>query len=119
MTQSLLLDQDSWDLLVDINGNIAVADEPYRIAQDVATQCKLFKGEYWYDTSQGIPYFQQILGHLPPLPLLKAAYVTVAKTVVSVVDAVCFISGIDQATRKVSGQIQSTDVDGNLITTVL
>lgn len=35
--KTLLLDQKSWDLTLDAAGNIAVAAEPYAIAQDVAS----------------------------------------------------------------------------------
>ena len=33
---SLLLDQAQWDIVLDVNGNIALASAPYSIAQDVA-----------------------------------------------------------------------------------
>jgi hypothetical protein len=31
--RTLLLDTVAWDLVLDVNGNIAVADEPYALAQ--------------------------------------------------------------------------------------
>ena len=107
---TLLLDQSSWDLTVDANGNIAMAAPPYALAQDVASACKLFQRELWYDTSQGVPYFQQILGRFPPLNLLKQFYVNAALSVPGIIAAVCFITGI--ANRVVSGQVQSTDTAG-------
>jgi hypothetical protein len=33
---SLLLDIDVWDLVLDANGDIALAQPPYSLAQDVA-----------------------------------------------------------------------------------
>ena len=63
---TLLLDQSAWDLVLDINGNIALAGTPYSYAQDVASAVRTFLGECWYDTSLGLPYWQQILGKLPP-----------------------------------------------------
>jgi hypothetical protein len=59
--KTLLLDRSLWDLTLDINGNIAMASEPYAIAQDVASACRTFLGECYYDTSQGVPYFQGML----------------------------------------------------------
>jgi len=70
LLNTLLLDQTAWDLVIDSNGNIAMASPPYSLAQDVASAIKLFQGELWYDTSKGIPYFNEILGHMPPLSLL-------------------------------------------------
>ncbi|AJJ19826.1 hypothetical protein [Yersinia intermedia] len=56
MQNTLLLDRTAWDLVLDANGDIAMASLPYSIAQDVASAIKTFIGECWYDTSQGVPY---------------------------------------------------------------
>lgn len=112
---SLLLDS-TWDLMVDANGNIAVCDSPYALAQDAATAIRLFLGELYYDTSKGVPYFDQILGHATPLNLLKARFEAAALTVPGVVAAQCFISSIQG--RKVSGQVTVTDSLGQTQTAV-
>jgi len=111
---TMLLDRTTWDLVADASGNIAVAAPPYAIAQDAASAIKLFQGELWYDTTQGIPYFQQILGQLPSLALMKAQFVAAALTVPGTASAVCFISSI--VNRKVSGQVQITDTSGTTTT---
>ena len=113
MPSTLLLNPDTWDLMVDANGNIALAKEPYALAQDVASSGKLFQGELYYDTTQGVPYWQSILGKFPPLQLIKNAYVLAALTVPNIVAAICFITKIED--RALQGQIQSTDVNGNII----
>ena len=111
--QTLLLDPAEWDLTVDANSNIAVASNPYSLAQDAASQCRLFKGELWYDTTQGIPYWQEILGKLPPVSLIKAELVAAAELVPGVVAAQCFISSI--ANRQVTGQVQVLDSSGSVV----
>lgn len=108
---TLLLDQGTWDLLLDISGNIAVASNPYSLAQDAASAIRLFQGELWYDTTQGVQY-QFILGRVPPITLMKAQFVAAALTVPDVVSAVCFITGITD--RGVTGQVQVTDAAGNI-----
>lgn len=118
MITSLLLDVDSWDLLADASGNIAVASDPYRIAQDVATECRLFQGDYWYNTLIGIPYFTKILGKRPPLQMLKNFYIVAAKGVVGVVKAACFFNAIT-VKRELTGQVQSTDQAGNVLATAI
>jgi hypothetical protein len=100
----------AWDLTTDASSNIAMASEPYSLAQDAASAIRLFQGELWYDTTQGIPYFGQILGQTPPLQLLKSQFTAAALTVPGVVSAVCFITGISG--RQVSGQVQVTDASG-------
>lgn len=107
---TLLLDQTSWDLLLDTNMNIAVASDPYSQAQDAASNIKLFQGELYYDTTQGVPYFQDILGQAPSLSVAKAQFVAAAKLVPGVTAAQCFVNAITN--RKLSGQVQITDVTG-------
>ena len=107
---TLLLDQTAWDLVIDSAGNIAMASPPYALAQDVASAIKLFVGELWYDTSKGIPYFEDILGHLPPLSVLTGHMEKAALTVPGVVSARVIISSLDN--RTVTGQVQFTDESG-------
>lgn len=107
---TLLLDRTTWDLCVDASGNIAVASGPYALAQDAASAIKLFAGELYYDTSQGIPYFQTILGKQPSIAYLKAQLVAAALTVPGVVSAVCYLQAIKD--RTVTGQVQITNASG-------
>jgi hypothetical protein len=113
--KTLLLDRTLWDVCLDATGNIAAAAEPYAIAQDVASAARLFRGELWYDTTPGVPYFEQILGHSPPLGVLKAELIKAAKTVPLVDTVKVFISAAQG--REIVGQIQVTDTSGT--TTVL
>jgi hypothetical protein len=110
MATTMLLDRTLWDLTLDSSGNIAIASEPYSIAQDVASAIRLVQGELWYDTTQGIPYFGQILGELPPIAFMKAQFVAAALTVPDVVSAVCFITGFSN--RTITGQVQIVDTSG-------
>ncbi|MDG4874205.1 hypothetical protein P9273_03715 [Mesorhizobium sp. WSM4935] len=110
--KTLLLDTDTWDLVADASGNIAVADEPYSLAQDAASAIRLFAGELYYDTTQGIPYFDQILGKAPPVSLMKAYFNRAALTVPGVFSAQTFIQSWTD--RAVTGQVQVTDEAGNI-----
>jgi hypothetical protein len=108
---TLFLTPDSWDLTLDVNGNIAVANAPYSLAQDAASACRTFLGEVYYDTTQGVPYWQQILGHFPTLQLVKSKLVAAAETVPGVASAQVFISSVED--RQLRGQVQVTDANGN------
>ena len=112
--KTLLLDTVAWDLVLDVAGNIAVAEDPYALAQDAASAIKLFQAELWYDTSKGIPYFSQIFGRAPNVPYIKAKFVAAALTVPGVVAAVVFISSISE--RRVTGQVQVTNEAGVIST---
>lgn len=112
----MLLDQAEWDLVVDLQGNWAVASDPYSEAQDAASAMRLFQGELWYDTTQGVPYWQSVLGMLPPLSYIKSVLVTAALTVPGVTAVRVFISSF--VNRKASGQVQISDKAGNTSTAV-
>lgn len=113
MPTTLLLDVSTWDLVVDAKGNIALASEPYALAQDAASACKTFLGECYWDTTVGVPLQQEILGHAPSVSLLKQRMVAAARTVPGVQSARFFLTAIDQ--RGLSGQLQVASDAGNSV----
>ena len=115
--KTLLLDNTLWDLCLDAAGNIAVAQAPYARAQDVASAIRLFSGELWYNTTQGVPYFSQILGHTPPLSLFKEFMIRAALTVPEVVAAECVVNSFEG--RTVTGSVTFTADDGTTTTVAI
>ena len=107
---TLLLDTVAWDLCLDASGNIAMASQPYSIAQDVSSAVRLFLGELFYDNTKGIPYFQTILGGRPPMSLVRKLVQDAALTVPNVVSAQCLIAGF--VNRQLTGQVRVTDTEG-------
>jgi hypothetical protein len=107
---TLLLDQTEWDLVVDSAGNIAMGSPAYALAQDVASAIKLFLGELWYDTTKGIPYFEDILGQAPPSSLITANMEQAAMTVPGVVSAQCTITSFND--RELNGIVLFIDENG-------
>jgi hypothetical protein len=112
MANTLLLDRSAWDLCIDASRNIAMAGETYSLAQDAASAIRLFIGEYWYDTTLGIPYFQNVLGKTPSVNYLKTLFVNAAETVPDVKSATVYLTSITNG--QVSGQVQVTDSNGNI-----
>ena len=110
MPRTLLLDTVEWDFVLDVFGNWAVAEEPYALAQDVASAIRLFQGELWYNTIPGVPYWSEIFGFAPPISLMKAKFNEAALTVPNVATSVCFINAIKG--RHVTGQVQVTSISG-------
>jgi hypothetical protein len=111
---TLLLDTEAWDLVLDASGNIALAEPPYAVAQDVASAIKLFAAELWYDTTQGVPYWTKVIGQPPSLSQLAQYFNKAALTVPGVVAANTVITGF--ADRIVTGQVQFTTADGTSTT---
>lgn len=91
MSQSYYLDPVTWDRVVGTDGNWRMVSGADQIAQDVACAIRTFAGECWYDTTQGVPYAQDILGVWPPpatsflvSQLTAAAYTVPTVTAVGV-----------------------------------
>jgi hypothetical protein len=61
--KTLFLMPDSWDLALDANGNIAVAESTYQQAQDIASACRTMKQDMYFNQQEGIPYLTEILGN--------------------------------------------------------
>jgi hypothetical protein len=112
MFDTLYLDVDSWDLTLDADANIAMASAPYAAAQDVASACRLWSGEYIYNTTRGIPYQDAILGQMVPVNVLTSLYNKEAQTVPDIATASTLLQ-YNRQSRALSGQIQLTLVDGS------
>lgn len=101
---TLLLDTLSWDLVLDADGNIAKASNPYALAQDAASAIRTWLGEVYFDTTLGIPWRQQVFGKTPSLALLKEQIRAAALTVPDVANADVFL--VTLSGRRVGGQVQ-------------
>jgi hypothetical protein len=107
MAATLLLDRTTWDLVLDANGNIALATEPYSLAQDAASAILTFLGECYWDTTVGLPWLTQIFtGQPQSMALLKARLIAAAETVPDVASAEVFFLQVNN--RVVGGQVQVT-----------
>ena len=107
---TLLLDQVTWDLVLDADENIAKASNPYSLAQDAASVIRTWLGEVYFDTTLGIPWRQQVFGKTPSLSLLKEQLKAAALTVPEVGSVDVFIVTADA--RIVGGQLQVTSEQG-------
>lgn len=108
MPSTLLLDTLAWDLVQDALGNIAVAKEPYSLAQDAASAIRTFLGEVFFDVTVGVDYSRIFGVPPPPLALIKQLLVQAALTVPDVTSAQVFISAFAPSTRLLTGQVQVT-----------
>lgn len=91
--ETLYLTPNNWDLTLDVNGNIAIASSIYAIAQDIASACRVFKQDLYFNQERGIPYLERILGKSGyPLALYKDQLEKTALTVHGVEEAKAIIS---------------------------
>lgn len=115
--KSLLLDTVAWDIVLDSGANWAIATEPYQVAQDVASAVRLFLGELGYDTSRGVPYLTDVLGHSPPPTYFQTLIENAALTVPTVVSTTCTIASLEG--RTVTGDVTFTTSNGQTQTIVI
>lgn len=110
MTTTLFLRPDNWDLTLDVSGNIAIATDVYQQAQDVASACRTFRGDLYYNQDEGIPYDSEILGTTGfPLALYKMYLEEAAISVDGVVSAQAIVQTNDR--RNAIGAITFTNED--------
>ena len=110
--KTLFLRPDSWDLMLDTDGNIAVANSTYQQAQDIASACRTIKQDMYFNQQDGIPYLTDILGKGKyPLALYRKYLQDAALSVPGVVSAQAELSMSDN--RVVLGQIKFTN-DNNI-----
>ena len=102
---SLSLTPD-WDIQLDDMGNIATVEGGLQTAQDVATSCRVWKGEALYDTERGVPYKEEILGQRPNLSLLQSDFENEAKRIEGVASVEVVIDSFDN--RKLVPDIRIT-----------
>lgn len=112
MPATITLDPTSWDLTLDAFGNVALTSSDDSLAQDAASAIRLFLGEYWWDTTIGVPYLTQILGQRPPLALVKQQLTDAALSVPGVASAQVFITSFNAGA--IGGQVQVVSSDGGI-----
>lgn len=118
---TLALDYGNWDLDTDMRGNWRTvgsstprSDETglgMRLAQDVATRCLSWRGEVYYDTTQGIRY-ETIMGEAPNMALLQSAYNTEALKVPECRTALVDFAFVGRDQRTLSGNLTVADFNG-------
>lgn len=105
---------DTNDLEI-INGDLALATGTVAIQQDLQQTLQLFLGEWFLDTSKGLPYLQLILVKNPNLDVIQATLLNAARAVNGVEDIVGFQFDYDAKTRTLSVSMQAKTTTGTVI----
>lgn len=118
---TLALDIGRWDLDTDVYGNLRTVGDStpgeqtgpgMRLAQDVATRVRAWRGEVYFDTTQGINY-PGYFGGPPNLTLLQSAFNTEALKVPLCASALADFTFTGGSARKLGGTLYVSDVAGN------
>lgn len=110
---SLYIDSENNDLAIDVNGNLQVSTDGFALALAAACAIRTFQGEVYYDSTQGLPYFQSILGKNPPLEFVRARLAEAALNAdPDIVASQVYFSSLTN--RDLSGQVQVTNATGKI-----
>ena len=118
---TLALDIGAWDLSCDVYGNLRTFGDAtpgdqtgpgMRLAQDVATRVRAWRGEVYFDTTQGINY-SGYLGGPPNLTVLQSAFNTEALKVPLCASALSDFTFTGGRSRQLGGTVYVSDTAGN------
>lgn len=110
----LRMDVDTNDLLIK-DGDLSLATATDAIQQDLQQTMQLYLGEWFLDTSKGIPYRQLILVKNPNLDVIQALLVNAARSVNGVTDVTAFKYDYDNKTRTLSVTLTAQTTTGDVI----
>lgn len=109
--KTIFLLPTTWDITLDSAGNLAVATEEYQQAQDIASSCRVFHGDDFYNKNDGIPYLESILGKSSyPIALYQRNLHDRSMLVNGIVSAEVQLQRLDN--RVLSGSIIFTNENG-------
>lgn len=109
--KTIFLLPTTWDITLDSAGNLAVATDEYQQAQDIASSCRVFYGDDFYNKNDGIPYLESILGKsYYPIALYQRNLHDRSMLVNGIVSAEVQLQRLDN--RALSGSIIFTNENG-------
>lgn len=70
----IALSAESHDLLLTEDNDLKLINNAERIAQQIKITLKFFLGEWFLDTSQGVPYLERVLVKSPNMNHIRAIF---------------------------------------------
>lgn len=99
MAFDLLLDQATNDLVFTNKDLTFTSTDPIEIGQRVAMLLRVFEGEWFLDTSYGIPYRQQIIAQARSQKEVDSIFIAAISQQAGVDSIASFTSNFDRPTR--------------------
>jgi hypothetical protein len=109
-----LMDPNTNEMVIR-NGDLVMARGDAAILQDCMQQLQLYLGEWFLDTTQGIPYRQIILVKNPNLDLVQATLQSRILAVNGVTDLLSFSFNFSGKTRGLSVAFSARTTNGTVI----
>jgi len=110
----LVIDPTTGDLQI-LNGDLSLTSGIDGIAQNIRIRLNFFLGEWFLDTSQGMPYFQNVLVKQPNSQAIRAIFRKAILTTPGVLSVTNLELDLDNSLRKLSVSFQAETTDGTLV----
>jgi hypothetical protein len=108
------MDLSTNDLLI-TSGDLSIVTGSDAIAQDLQQTLQVWLGEWFLDTTQGIPFKQQILVKNPVIDLVQADIINAALNVPGVTGVTGLELDYNVNNRTLSMSLSATDSNGQTI----
>ena len=110
-----LLEQGKVSDLAILNYDLALTQDGQITAQKVKQALTTFKGEWFLDESEGMPYIQEIFGKNPDLNRIKSLYIRAIQSVAEVTEILELDLTEDKQSRTLSVDMKLRDLGGNIV----
>lgn len=109
------------DLFLDATGQLVLfsTDDVDCIAQQLRVRFQFFKGEWFLDTRQGIPYFENVLIKNPSSGILETIFRRTILDTPGILSLESFRMDLDRPTRRLTVDFVASTDTGELLDTAL
>lgn len=113
MSYDLQLDAATHDLVIEgVTGDVQVIDGARRVAQQIKVTLLLFLGEWFLDTSFGVPYLESVLVKNPRFGTLHAVFRSKIIDVPNVLRVRTLNFDVNRQARHLSVTFEAETTDG-------
>lgn len=110
-----ILEQNNKSDLVIIDYDLALTSDGEITVQKVKQALTTFKGEWFLDESQGMPYVQEIFGKSPNLNRIKSLYIRAIQSIPEVTEILELNLTEEKQSRTLNVDMKLRDLGGNVI----
>lgn len=107
------------DIYLQNGSYVVIGDTPETFAEAVAQTIRnrllFIKGEWFLDTTEGVPYFDDIWVVNPDLSLIRAIFKKVIRETDGVADVIDLDLALDRETRELTVNFEARLVDGTTL----
>jgi HSP20 family molecular chaperone IbpA len=98
-----------------VDGKLSFVEDEEAIAQHLRIRLQFFRGEWFADEREGVPWFEEILTKPSNLPLVRSILRKVVVDTPGISDVQDLSISLDRQTRTLSGEAKATLDTGEIL----